>query len=298
MELTKHVLPKQQLSQRRAGSWVSCTLRTLSVWLGGAKTCPETSHQALALPGTPASPDLGNCVCEHILHPPLSWGDPRDPRVPPLPWVLGGQSWRSPWRSSSPAANPSLAQAPSSRVFWTPQRNLPRTMGTERAQPERSQRLSLRSPADTDPSEGCEGQLCLSRDGHFPPQNANYHGAQRGSVSPGSGGGARGVPGEPGAGGAPAPRPARPGGSRNRIRGLGRAAAAAASHGPASRAAQVHLVRLHRPGRGEERQGVQIAAQSESPERPAHGWRVGESGGTSPGLLGIPAGFHGEIVKY
>lgn len=82
MELTKHVLPKQQLSQRRAGSWVSCTLRTLSVWLGGAKTCPETSHQALALPGTLASPDLGNCVCEHILHPPLSWGEDQGPHSP------------------------------------------------------------------------------------------------------------------------------------------------------------------------------------------------------------------------
>lgn len=79
-------------------------------------------------------------------------------------------------------------------------------------------------------------------------------------------GGAAAGPAAPGAlraGGAPAPRPARPGGSRNRIRGLGRAAAA--SHGPASRAAQVHLVRLHRPGRGEERQGLQIPAQSESP---------------------------------
>lgn len=40
------------------------------------------------------------------------------------------------------------------------------------------------------------------------------------------------------------------------------------SHGPAQGAAQVHLVRLHRSGRGEERQGLQVPAQGEGPSGP------------------------------
>lgn len=86
--------------------------------------------------------------------------------------------------------------------------------------------------------------------------------------------------------GAPASRPrlSRQAVSWNRILGLDRAASAiaACSHGPASGAAEVHLVRLHRPGRGEERQGLQIPAQSESSGRagtaPARGWWVGCEG--------------------
>jgi len=60
------------------------------------------------------------------------------------------------------------------------------------------------------------------------------------------------------------PRPPKPSASWKRILGPDRAAAAARGHGPANRAAQVHLVRLHRPGRGEERQGLQIPAEGEA----------------------------------
>lgn len=101
--------------------------------------------------------------------------------------------------------------------------------------------------------------------------------------------------------GAPASRvPQRPGLSRqavswNRILGLDRAASATATrrHGPASGAAQVHLVRLHRPGRGEEWQGLQIPAQGGF-AGPGVGLWVGCKGQ----MLCVPLGFYRGIVKY